>query len=167
MAPRHQRLLDFKKLGTQPLGNRFSPDREDTIQASSRTDMREPQKVERFRFALATTEPVFGREPAELDQSRLLRVQVQSEFVHPVPKCCEEAFGLPSMLETYYEVISVSDDDDLPGGVSLTPPVNPEVQCVVQKHVGERIVGERMARIKGRGLKVSGTFPGAAPGLEG
>jgi hypothetical protein len=42
------------------------------------------------------------------------------------------------MLETYYEVISVSDDDDLPGGVSLTPPVNPEVQCVVQEHVGEQ-----------------------------
>ncbi|WP_206744657.1 hypothetical protein, partial [Parafrankia soli] len=42
-----------------------------------RTDVREPQKVERLRLAQTPPLPIPGGVPPELDQPRLIRVQFQ------------------------------------------------------------------------------------------
>src|ERR1019366_305351 len=49
-------------------------------------DVREAQEIERLRLGDPTAESVSGGEPSELDQPRLLRMQLQPELREPAAK---------------------------------------------------------------------------------
>src|SRR5712692_8328409 len=87
--PAAQRLLDLLQLCHHPLVRRLTPDHEQTSRTGS-TLMDESEKCERLRFLLSPLAPVHGREPAELQQPRLLRMKLQTELRQPFPKLFEE-----------------------------------------------------------------------------
>src|ERR1035438_10168313 len=55
-----------------------------------RADVREPQEVERLRLPVAAPGSILGGVPPELDQPRLLRLQLQTELREPVAEIGEE-----------------------------------------------------------------------------
>src|SRR6266540_40508 len=100
--------------------------------------MREAEKVERLRLAQTPTRPTIGREPAELDQSRLVRVQFQGELREPLAQVPEKPLGVLLMLEPDDEVVGEADDDHVTVRAPPPPPLGPQVEDVVQIHVGEQ-----------------------------
>ena len=90
--------LDGLELSDQTLLRRFAPDCEGPVLALP-TMMREAQKREGFRFSLAAPFPIEGREPPELDQPCLFRIQFQPELREPLPKCCQEPLRIRSVFE--------------------------------------------------------------------
>ena len=97
--------------------------------------MREAEKVERLRPAEATRLPVVGGEPSELDQARLLSLQLQPEPRKPLAQLGLEPLRILTMLEAHDEVVSEAHDNHLAARVPLPPLLGPKVEDVVQVDV--------------------------------
>jgi hypothetical protein len=70
-----------------------------------RTDVREPPKVERLRFAQIPPLTIPGGVPPELDQPRLVRVQSQPESREPLAKLDQEPPRVLLVVEPDDEVV--------------------------------------------------------------
>jgi len=81
---------------------------------------------------------VVGGEPPKLDQSRFVGVQNQSEPDEAFPKLVQEPFGLVAMLESHDEIIGITHDNDIARSELRPPLLNPQVEDVVQVHVGQQ-----------------------------
>ena len=79
-----------------------------------------------------------GGEPPELDQARLLGVQLQAELREPVAKIRPEPLGVVPMLEPHHEVVSEPHDDHVTARVPPPPLVGPQVEDVVQVDVRQQ-----------------------------
>jgi hypothetical protein len=64
------------------------------------TDVSETQKVKGLRFPFPTLGPPLGGIAPELDQTRLLRVQLQSERPHALLQLLQELLGFFPVLKT-------------------------------------------------------------------
>ena len=64
-----------------------------------------PRKLERLRLPVAARRSILGGEPPELDQPRLLRMQLQPEPREPVAQVSQEPLGVVSMLEAHHVVV--------------------------------------------------------------
>ena len=71
------------------------------------------QEVERLRFALSPRGPVLGGVPPELDQSRLVRVQLQPEPGEPLMKVAQEPLRILLVLEPDGDVGGEPHDDHI------------------------------------------------------
>ena len=91
-------------------------------------DVREAQKPERLRLAKSTRRAIPGGVPSELDQPRLLSVQLQTEFREPVAKLDREPLGVLPVLEPHHEVISPTDDDHVTARLPSPPLVSPQIE---------------------------------------
>src|SRR6266545_1673579 len=100
--------------------------------------MREAEKVERLRLPVAPASPVGRREAAELDETRLVGMQRQPEPREPLAQLGEKQLGLLPMLESHDEVIGEAHDHDVPVRLLLSPPLDPEIEHVVQIDVGQQ-----------------------------
>jgi hypothetical protein len=89
-------LVDSLQLRPQPFRDRDTPDPEPP-RPGCRADMRKPQEVERLRSTRTTRLPKPGSVPPELDQPRLVRVQLQPEPRQPLAKLVQEP---PRILKT-------------------------------------------------------------------
>lgn len=128
--------FDFNrlKLGSQALADAAPLDLEDPI-AVGTAIVGESQKVENFRFALASSSPIFFGKSAEFDQSRFLRVQLQAELCHPRVKLAEESLGIGPVLKSHDKVVCIADDDDISACIASSPLVRPKVEYVMQVDV--------------------------------
>ena len=98
-------------------------------------DVREAQKIERLRLGDPAALSVSGGEPSELDQPRLLRMQLQSELREPVAEIGEEPLGVLTMLEAHHVVVGEPREDHVPARVTPAPLVGPQVKDVMQVDV--------------------------------
>jgi len=94
--------------------------------------VREAEKIERFRPPLAAPGSIPGGVPPELDQSRLLRMQLQTKLREPVTQISQEPLGVLTMLKARHIVISEPRKDDISSRVTLAPLVGPQVKHVVE-----------------------------------
>src|SRR5512132_1873086 len=85
-------------------------------------DMREAQKAKRLRLAEPARCSTLGGEPSELDQPRLLGVQLQRELREPLAKVSPEPLSVVAILESHHEVIGEPHDHNLATRVP-TPPL--------------------------------------------
>ena len=69
------------ELRNHPLGRRDSPDSKGSAPPEMPAMMREPQEYEGFWFSLATPFSISEGKPPELDQSCLVRMQFQPNFI--------------------------------------------------------------------------------------
>src|SRR6516165_7413688 len=85
-------LLDLLQLPPQALGDRPALHGEVPLPVLP-ADMREAQKVERFRLPCSSLFPVLLGIPPELDPSRLVRMQFQSKLPQPFSEVFQKAVG--------------------------------------------------------------------------
>src|SRR5215831_19237170 len=101
-------------------------------------DMREAQKVERFRLPFSSSFPVPFGVPPELDPARLVRMQFQSKLPQPFPKILQKTVGFGLDLECRDGVIGITHDDHVSLGVFRTPRLHPEVKDIMQIDVSQQ-----------------------------
>src|SRR3989475_7905496 len=85
------------QLRLQPLPDRLPHHREPPVPLLP-ADVREAEEVERLRLPLAGSLSVSGREWPELQQPRLLGVQLQAELRQPLAELGQEPLGLLPVL---------------------------------------------------------------------
>ena len=65
-------------------------------------------------------------------------MQFQPELREPLAQISPESLGIFLILETNGEIISEPNDDDITVGEPIPPPLSPQVEDVVQVHVGQQ-----------------------------
>ena len=103
-----------------------------------RTDVRETQEGERFRLAQPPRLTTFGRVAAEFDQPRLVRVKLQTELGEPAAKRGKEPVGVVTMSKPDGEIVRETHDNDVAARLVASPPIDPQVEDVMQVHIGEQ-----------------------------
>ena len=100
--------------------------------------VRETEEIEGLRSTFPARPAVRHREPSELDEACLVRVQLKRELAHPLPEVVEKLFRIRLALAANDEVIGVTYDDSVPRSLSGAPLLlEPEVEDIVQVNVGE------------------------------
>src|SRR6266849_3131637 len=97
----------------------------------------EAEEGEAHRSPLAALPSSQSREPAELDQSRLVLVQRQAEMAQSLIEGAEHLPCIGLGLEAHHEVVGIAHDHNATASMSPTPLVDPEVEDVVQEDIGE------------------------------
>src|SRR3989442_956685 len=130
--------LDFQlfQFGLPPRTHRLPQHREAT-RPRLRAAMREAEEVEGLGLPVAPPSPVLVREATKLDEARLVGMQLQTEPLKPLTQLGEEPLGVLAMLESDDEVIGKLHDDDVAVGLRLPPPLDPEVEHILQVDVGQ------------------------------
>src|SRR5713226_5542815 len=77
-------------------------------------DMRETEKVECLGLTVASPSPVLYCIPPELDEARLLRMQLQPELRESLTQLGQELLGLVFVFKAQRKVIGETDDNDVP-----------------------------------------------------
>src|SRR5262245_45488737 len=124
MHPPHEFGLDLLQLGPRPLRHRLPLERE-APGSGLPADVREAQAVERLRLAETTLRPVRSGVPPELDQPRLLGLQLQPELHEPLAQLGEEPLRIRTMLEAHDEVVRIAHDDHVAARLSAPPSLDP------------------------------------------
>jgi len=88
-----QFLLDGKEFGPQPLRRGAPPDHKVAPRVPA-TEVREPEEREGLRLPFSALLSIRRREAPELDQSRLLRMDLQSELRQPLLEVSQEPLGI-------------------------------------------------------------------------
>ena len=100
--------------------------------------MNETKEGERLRFAKAVPGSILGRKTAELDQSRLVRMQRERELLHPLLQVDTKALGIRLVLKAADNIVGVAHEDDVAVSVVLTPPLRPQIEDVVEVDVSQQ-----------------------------
>src|SRR5258706_2808457 len=129
-----QLIADLAQLCPHPFRDRDALEPE-PARPGLRADVREPQEVERLRLTRTARLPSPGGVPPELDQPRLVRVQLQSELRQPLAKLGQEPPRILLIFEPDDEVVRKPHRNDLPVRVLTPPPVDPQVVDIVQVNV--------------------------------
>ena len=132
-----QFLFQGPQLGLPPLPHRLAQYREVPRPSFSAT-MRETQKVERSRFAVTPVSPVALRVAVELDDSRFVGMQLQPKLFESLAQFRQKPLCFLTTFESRDEVIGEADEDDVSVCLLLSPPLDPEVECVVQIDVRQQ-----------------------------
>jgi hypothetical protein len=138
MHPLAKLLLDGSERRSHPLGDGDPSDREPPVTPRLCALVREAEEVKRFRATFATHCATFDRVATELDQPRLVLVQLQAELGAPQPEFFQARYRFASMFKANHEVVRIADDDDVAPAAVLPPPLHPQVQDVVQEHVRQQ-----------------------------
>ena len=120
-----------------PLRRRVPPDHKMAFRVRA-TKVREPEERECFRFPLASLPPIRRRKASELDQPRLLRMNLQPELRQPLLKISQEPLSICPVLEAGDEIVSVANHNHVPLRDFLPPDLDPQIEHVVQVHVGQQ-----------------------------
>ena len=72
---------------------------------------------------------------SEFDQTGFLRMQLQPKLGKPFPECLQTRLCLVLVLEPHHKVIRIPHHDDLSTAAILPPPLNPQVEHVMQEYV--------------------------------
>ena len=100
-------------------------------------DMREAEKVECLRLPLPGASAGSRPRRPELDQPRLLGMQLQPKLREALAQLGQEPLGVRPVLKPHDEVVRIPHDDHVAVGLRLPPPLDPEVEHVVQVDVGQ------------------------------
>src|SRR5690606_35697870 len=120
------------QFGLQSLADGLPQNREVPIAPLLRADVREAEEVKGIRFALAATTSIPGREGPELDESRLVGVQLQIELSESFRQLHLKLLGFHLALKSQHDVVRKPDDDDVASGLLLPPCLDPDIEHVVQ-----------------------------------
>ena len=94
-----------------------------------------PRKLERLRPTEPAPYSVHGGVPPELDQARLLGVQLQGELRESFAQIAQEPLRVIPMLKAHHEVVGETHDDHIAVRVPASPLVGPQIEDVMQVDV--------------------------------
>src|SRR5664280_1982288 len=98
-------VLDLGQLRPHPLRDGLALQPEPSVLGLP-AEVREAEEVERLRLADATSRPGPGSSAPELDEPRLVGMQLQAELRQPLTKVAEELLRIALMLESGHEVVA-------------------------------------------------------------
>lgn len=130
-------LLDCLERCSQTLGNAVTLDGEPTVRSRLGTLVCEAKKIERFRSALPTRFSPLVRKATELDQTRFALVKFQAKLGASLPEFLQAGYRFGLTLETDHEVVSITDYHHIVATVLFPPPIDPQVEHVMQVNVGQ------------------------------
>jgi hypothetical protein len=138
VLPADQFRFQTTQLRHHPLARRFAPYNETAVAPPLPAVMREAEERKGLRLSLTPLFPnSFGMLP-ELDQPRLFGMQFQAERSQPFPKLSEKTFGFRPAFEADHKIVGIADDNYFAHRHSLAPSFYPQIENVVQVHVGEQ-----------------------------
>ena len=129
--------FDLSEFRSHAFSDRLSKHNEPSVSRAV-ARMRETEEVERFWLSLATTLAVSSGEPPKLDQTRFVGVQFQTELAETISQVIVELFGIRTVFEAKHTVVGKSHDDHVTARMSPSPLVGPQIEHVVQVHVGKQ-----------------------------
>ena len=135
--PPSQLRLHLQQLGAQALAA-GDPQHHEFALPGLAAAMREAQEVEGVRFALSPAASVFPGEAPELDQPRLLGMQLQPELAQPLGRRTLKALGVTLKLEPGNPIVGIPHHDHVASGMAPPPLFHPQVERVVQVDVGQQ-----------------------------
>src|SRR5712691_5995174 len=106
------------QLRLQPPPDRLPYHREPSIPLLP-AEVREAEEVERLRLSLVGAPPMFGREGPELQQPRLLGMQLQAELREALAQLRPKPLGVCPVLKPHDEVVRIPHDDHVAVGLRL------------------------------------------------
>ena len=121
MPSADDRFPHFFELCPKTLGDGLATYGETIALLGPTADVREPEKVERFRLSLPPLGTVCFRKSSELDESSLLPMDFQSVLIESFLHFSQESFCLSPVLKPHNEV---SNAEELPLCVLAEPGVN-------------------------------------------
>jgi hypothetical protein len=131
-----QLVLDLLQLRYPAVPPALPEDLEPALPGLS-ADVSEAKEVERLRFAKPLPLSRLNRIAAKLDQSGLVRVELQRKLLQPVSHHAQEALAVSLMLKAHHNIISIADDDHVASGLTPSPAFGPEIEHIVQVDVGQ------------------------------
>ena len=126
--------LDLLQLRSQPFGVGDAPELEAPIPGLA-TAMPQTQKLARLRLPQTSTLPSLGGEPAELDQPRFARVQLQTELREPAAEVGQEPLGVVPIPKAHDVVVSEPHEDNITACMPSTPLVGSQIEDIVEVDV--------------------------------
>jgi hypothetical protein len=139
-------LFDLLQLGTHALVHCVAQHHESPAPGLS-TDVGEAQEVERFRFPHTLPLTLLSSKASELDQTRLFRMNLQTELSHSLFKSIQKLLRVLLVLEAHHDVIGVTHDNHVTVSMPTPPLVGPQVEDVVEVHIcQERRYGRPLRR---------------------
>src|SRR5437867_4327516 len=129
--------FDLLQLGLPPRTHRLPQHREAT-RPLPRATVREAEEVEGLGLPVAPPSSILVGKLAKLDEARLAGMQLQAEPAEPLAQLGQDPLGILAMLESHDEVIGKPHDDGVAVGLRLPPPLDPEVEHIVQVEVGQQ-----------------------------
>src|ERR1022692_38154 len=130
-------MLDGQEFCPQSFCRCPPPDHKMALRVPT-TIVGEPEKREGFRFSLSALPSIRCREASKLDQSRLLRMDLQSKLRQPFLEIPQEPLCVCLVLKSGDEIVGVADDDNVATRDFLPPDLGPQVENIVQIHVREQ-----------------------------
>ena len=113
MHPLAEFLLDPFQGSRDPFRYRLAPQPEFSVPLLLAV-VREAEEIEGLRSTFPARPAVRHREPSELDEACLVRVQLKRELAHPLPEVVEKLCRIRLALAANDEVIGVTYDDSVP-----------------------------------------------------
>src|SRR5580658_1071220 len=138
MLPALKLSLDGFKLRDHSQFRCNSPDGERLCLVTTPAVVGEAQEREGLRFTIAALLPVTGRIAPELDQPGLIRVEFQAELRQPYLELSKEPHGISPLLKAHHKIVGVTDDDDIALCHFPAPAISPQIEHVVEIHVGDQ-----------------------------
>jgi len=129
--------FQLPQLGPHPLPHR-PPHQDEPPRFRPPATMREAQEAERLRLPFSPPLSPLGRVASELNQARLVRMQLQRELAQALAQLLEEPLSVATVLESNDEVVGVSRDYNVATGSLFPPLLDPEVEDLVQVQVREQ-----------------------------
>lgn len=99
--------------------------------------MREPQKIERWWFALTVCAAISPSESTEVNQLSLLWMQVEPKLAEPLLQTALKTVCVNIMLEPQHEIIRISHYNHITRRGSLSPLLGPKIQYIVEIDVSQ------------------------------
>ena len=138
MPSADDRFPHFFELCPKTLGDGLATYGETIALLGPTADVREPEKVERFRLPLPPLGTVCFRKSSELDESSLLPMDFQSVLIESFLHFSQESFCLSPVLKPHNEVVGVANDDDFTDRFILPPLGYPLVKNIMQVNIAEQ-----------------------------
>src|SRR5215469_693877 len=130
--------FDLVELRLQPLADRLPKHGEPSVTLLLYANVRKAEKVERLRFPLSTPLPVFDRKRTEFQQPRLLGMQLHVELPHSLAEFRPKRVGIRFPLEAKHDIVRKTHHDDLPVSTLSTPCLDPQIEHIMEVHVGQQ-----------------------------
>jgi hypothetical protein len=125
------------QLGLHTLANRL-PKHQKPSSLRLPAEVCEAEEAEGFGLAQTGALPVLCRMASELDQPRLLRVQLQLELLHSLLQFRPEPFGFVFELESNHDVVGITHHDHVAVRPLPPPCLNPEIEDVMEVEVRQQ-----------------------------
>jgi len=130
-------VFDSLQLGTLSFGDGMTHEDKTSLLAQA-AYVGEPKELEGLGLTLSVAFPFLDREASETDEPGLVGMKLEFELFQPLSQMRQEPFRVLLVLEADNKIVGITHHDDFSAAGLFSFPLHPQVQHIVQLHVGEQ-----------------------------